>query len=1176
MRQNLKSQLDSLIKYNFERGNLRPQFTGFHSLMPLAFHLACSIEQQDSFSHLIVVPQEDDARRLLSFLNFFHNNLKVQLLLPWDTAPYSNLDPSKTISFDRCSFLFQANLQSPNRILIATTAGLMQKTSNRREFLAACIKIKVGDTLPEQFFKKLEAIGYQESPIVEDKGQFNSRSNIIDIYSPQNFNPIRIELFGDTVEKIRFFSTESQLSQMESVPWVDIIPCSEVILTDDSRISIIENLRSLLAQTGFSQDSHEVIKKLSLGHRFGGIEFLLPLNKNSQAQTALDHLIGDFIIWHYHTNEQQTASDTLLRELHTESRNLHPLALNQIDVTQYYQDFQSLPFDLFDKVIELNSVTLDDFHVDSSSNANSTLFDPIIYHNHPILKWTKPELSGLVGSPEWIKDQLLKIQSYLDQGFQVFIALKNHNLLARWKFIFEKTDLKFLEIPEDELFINKKFSNNLYLILGTLTESLRLPNEKIIFLRDEDFFGKKSGRRTPQSDRQEFDQKSALLSFADLKVGDLVVHSQHGIGVFEGLKIMSLGSIESEFVQIKYRDSDKLYLPAFRINQIQKYAGPSASIALDRLGGQTWEKTKIKVGNAVRDIASDLIKLYAERASLSRAPINFNQQQLELFEQAFPFDETEDQKRAIDAIFKDLSGTKPMDRLICGDVGFGKTEVAMRAAFGVATTKRQVAIICPTTVLCFQHFESFLKRFKNWDLKIERINRFVSNQDVKKILLDLKDGKIDILIGTHRLLSKDVQFAELGLLIIDEEQKFGVTHKEKLRKIKTHVDTLTLSATPIPRTLNLSLMGVRDLSLINTPPTDRLATRTFVTKWNDDLIRKAILSEVQRGGQIYFIHNRVQSIYEVVNDLRRIVPNHVRLKVAHGQLPEDELEQTMVGFFNHEFDVLVCTAIVESGMDVPKANTIFIDQPQLLGLSQLYQLRGRVGRSKERAYCYLLAPKNRELDVDATERLRVLKENSELGSGIRIAQYDLELRGSGNILGEDQSGHIASVGYELYMDLLDQAVADLKGESKTSQIDPEINLRIPALIPDKYIEDIRVRLAYYKAFSSIANEDDFEKFENELKDRFGEVPEQVTNLLGISLIRSICIHYGITDLSQGLKNITLTLSAKTPIKAELAIAASMRDNKKFQLLPNNRFLIRINDISWSRVYNELLELKQFT
>lgn len=1173
MRQILKSQLDSLIKYDFDRGNHRPQITGFHSLMPLAFHLACSIEQHDPHSHLIVVPHEDDARRLISFLNFFNHQLKTELLLAWDTTPFSNLESSKKITFDRCSFLYHANQKFPNRLLIASTTGLMQKTVPRSEFLKSCYKIKVGDTLPEQFLKNLESIGYQESPIVEDKGQFNSRSNIIDIFTPQFENPVRIELFGDTVEKLRFFSTENQLSQADTLPWIDIIPCSELLLSDDNRISIIDNLRKLLSQTGFSQESHEIIKKLSLGHRYAGIEFLLPLQETTQSQTALDHLIGDFIIWNYHTNEQQTASDSLFRELQSDANHIHPLALNQLEPSQFYQDFQSLPFELFDRVIDLNSVTLDDFNTDTTT---SSAFDAIVYHNHAIVKWTKSELSGLVGSPEWIKDQTQKIQTYLDQGYQIFIALRNHNLLARWKFIFEKTDLKFATLPEGTSLFTKNTTNSLCLVSGLLTESLRLPSEKLIFLRDEDFFGKKSGRRSPQSDRQEFDQKSALLNFADLKVGDLVVHTQHGIGVFEGLKIMSLGSIESEFVQIKYRDSDKLYLPAFRINQIQKYSGPSASISLDRLGGQTWEKTKVKVGNAVRDIASDLIRLYAERATLNRAPVMFNQQQLELFEQAFPFDETEDQKRAIDAIFKDLSSTKPMDRLICGDVGFGKTEVAMRAAFGVATTKKQVAIICPTTVLCFQHFESFLKRFKSWDLKIERINRFVSNQETKKILLDLQDGKIDILIGTHRLLSKDVQFADLGLLIIDEEQKFGVTHKEKLRKIKTHVDTLTLSATPIPRTLNLSLMGVRDLSLINTPPTDRLATRTFVTKWNDDLIRKAILNEVQRGGQTYFIHNRVQSLYELLNDLRRLLPNHVRLKVAHGQLPEDELEQTMVGFFNHEFDVLVCTAIVESGMDVPKANTIFIDQPQLLGLSQLYQLRGRVGRSKERAYCYLLSPKNRELDPDATERLRVLKENSELGSGIRIAQYDLELRGSGNILGEDQSGHIASVGYELYMDLLDQAVADLKGETKSLQIDPEINLRIAALIPDKYIEDIRVRLAYYKAFSTISGEEDFEKFENELKDRFGDLPEQVTNLLGINLIRSACIRFGITDLSQGLKNITLTFSPNTPVRAELAIAASMRDNKKFQLLPNNRFNIRINDISWSRVYNELLELKQFT
>lgn len=519
-----------------------------------------------------------------------------------------------------------------------------------------------------------------------------------------------------------------------------------------------------------------------------------------------------------------------------------------------------------------------------------------------------------------------------------------------------------------------------------------------------------------------------------------------------------------------------------------------------------------------------------------------------------------------------MRSTQPMDRLICGDVGFGKTEVAMRAAFVAASCKKQVAVLAPTTVLTFQHFETFKKRFAGWPFEIRVLNRFISNTEAKKTIEELKSGKVDIIIGTHRLLSKDVGFKDLGLLIIDEEQKFGVAHKEKVRKMRTHVDTLAMSATPIPRTLNLSLVGVRDLSLISTAPVDRLPTRTFVSKFEEEAVRKAILSELKRGGQVFFIHNRIQSIYGLADELRRLVPE-ARMKVGHGQMEEHELEQTMIQFFNHEIDVLVCTTIVESGMDIPKANTMFIDQAHMFGLSQLYQLRGRVGRSKQRAYCYLIIPPDKKIDKDAQERLKVLQEHTALGSGIHIAQYDLELRGAGNILGEEQSGHINAVGYELYMDLLNEAIGELRGDPQDdSHLDPEINLRIPAMIPDSYIPDIRMRLSYYKALSEVRDEQDIDRIEEELKDQFGDIPEPTLNLMGLMLIRAQCKKLGVRDVSAGLKNISLIFTEKTRLTTETVIRLAMRENKKYSITPDNRLNIRMNSLSWPNVNEELTYL----
>ncbi len=769
-----------------------------------------------------------------------------------------------------------------------------------------------------------------------------------------------------------------------------------------------------------------------------------------------------------------------------------------------------------------------------------------------------------------------KIHEWKNLGYAVFISVTTQAQAKRLGLLLEKSELR-AETTEGEtwdqwLQAQRAGRDLLHIVERPLGESLRYTDEQLILLREEDLFGNKRARPEYKSSGT-LEQRAHAMNFGDLKAGDLIVHKLHGIGVFEGLKVMPIQGIDAEFIQIKYKDNDRLYLPVYRVHQIQKFSGPSTGTPVDKLGGPGWEKTKSKVRSHLRDVAAELLEIYAKRAASGRPPFRAPDADFNSFEATFPYQETDDQLRAIHDVINDLRKPIPMDRLVCGDVGFGKTEVAMRAAFHAVRNNKQVAMIAPTTVLTFQHLENFKKRFGKWPVEIRSLNRFVAKKDITATLKDLKEGKVDIVIGTHRLLSQDVQFKDLGLLIIDEEQRFGVKHKERLRKLRASLDTLAMSATPIPRTLNMSLVGIRDLSLINTAPVDRLATRTFVTKFDADTIRKAIMSEVNRGGQIYFIHNRVQSIYGLADQLREIVPE-VRMRVAHGQMEEGELEKAMIEFFHHEIDLLLCTTIVESGMDVSAANTMFIDNAQQLGLSQLYQLRGRVGRSKERAYCYLLIPNHRRLEKDAQERLKIIQENTALGSGIRIAQYDLELRGAGDILGEEQAGHVNAVGYELYLELLEEAVRSAKGEISTGpEIEPEINVRIPALIPDKFIPDLRVRLAYYKQLSDIESPEDIDRIEDELRDQFGKLPEQVLNLMGLMLIRKICKDLAVRDLSSGEATVTLAFTDKTPLPPERVIDLTARANKKYSITPDNRLRVRINEITWPRIYDELNYLK---
>lgn len=1168
--ENLSFPIENRIARLLDKKDSMAEVFGTTSLLAQAFLAA----KQHSEVHkkgplLLITPTNKEAENLFNFIKSIDPTTPAEFMTSFDVSPYSGLYPNSRIVSQRLRWIHKAQYSDAGQVFIASIQAALQQTLPFEVLDQNTFNFKPGDELWSDFHQKMQFLGYNQSPLVEDVATYSYRGGIVDIYSPAHNRPIRIELFGDIIDSIKYFNPETQRNE-NSIEEFIIIPCKETLFRDDYKQEIILNYKKY--HSGSLADKKEVenfVQSLLHKQYFHGIEFLLPCFYKKLEQ-PLQHFSSTPTLWF------------------TDSLDV----LRQFD--QFYSDLKSEYDQSESMAICPNYEALYSVYDDMAVDKNSSLikFDKVKIHdsveeqeNHHDAEWKVLSLLEVQNKWQSFGGQTDLQTDFLKQKFNlwkqnhgaVFISCSSQSHVEKIKLHIENAGFEYSIENDNQLLWNswleqQRQNENLVHIVNTkISESLRFPEENITFISESLFFNKKQSARL-QSDSKRLQKKAHALSFGDLKVGDLVVHKDHGVGVYNGLKMMPINGIDSEFIELQYKGNDKLYLPVYHINQIQKYSSGGSHKALDKLGGTQWQKTQVKVKSHLRDIAADLLNLYAERAQLKRKPYSAPAKDYDAFENAFPYEETKDQLQTIDAVLNDMQKDHPMDRLICGDVGFGKTEIAMRAAFKAVEDGKQVAIIAPTTILTFQHLRNFQKRFSKWPVEIKALNRFIPKTEQKSTLENLKDGKVDIAIGTHRLFSKDIDFKNLGLLIIDEEQKFGVKHKEKLRHLKRNVDTIAMSATPIPRTLNMSLVGVRDLSLISTPPVDRLPTRTFITRFDKETIRKAVKSEIDRGGQIFFLHNRVQSIYSVYDELREVLPD-VKMAVAHGQMQEDQLEKVIVQFFNHEIDMLICTTIIESGMDIPNANTMFIDNAHQLGLSQLYQLRGRVGRSKERAYCYLLIPKNKQIDTQAQERLKVIQENTSLGSGIQVAQYDLELRGSGDILGEHQAGHVSAVGHELYLELLENAIRETKGEPPKQDIDPEINLKIPALIPDKYIPDIRVRLSYYKALSEIENDDELEAIEDELQDQFGKPPEPVINLMGIMLIRKLCKELKIKDLSSGKLGVSLMFLDDPPLSVDKVIELTLRENKKYTLTPDNRLIVRMKEVTWPRVVEELVYLK---
>ncbi len=1133
---------------------------GSDSISAFAFLVSDLLQKTpDSTPALVILPNDELAKKLEGDLLIFKSDLQPFRFSSYDVSPFSGLYPNKARTAENMRFLAHAMQPGLNDIFITSLPSLSQKTLPVSVLDKNTITISNGTELSSSFFEDLSTARYQAVDLVEDVGTYANKGGIIDIFSPYYLEPIRIELFGDTVESIRFFDAETQLTTSHTNSCL-LIPAGS-FLYDESKL---EKTLSNIHKAAEARDiPSELLKsftsQLARMAHFHEIDFFLPY-QHDKLSSVLDFFTTKPRAWQLNTINSAGNLDAYLKE--------ESILFQSSKKEVLSADFNDLFFTADETLgmVPTVSLSLDLVELgDDDSSASLRLKTSSVL---PLKKLFEESIG--------FKEKKFQnwISSRREEGLKIFFFINTETKSKRISHLFVDHDLSFQETDSASEFshlIKAQHTNQklVHIVHQDLSEPLYLEEERLLFLNETFFFGKKASKQIKQAGslKQRVDQ----LHFSDLKPGDKVVHVSHGVAIFDGLKELTLNGVTNELIQLSYKDNDKLYLPIFRIHQIQKYTGGNF---LDRLGTKTWEKNKIKVKNALRDVASELLRLYAQRAQAIKLPFSKTNEEYYKFEDAFPYDETEDQLTVIENVMSDMTSEKPMDRLVCGDVGFGKTEIAIRAAFKAVQDNRQVAVLVPTTILAFQHFDSFVKRFRSFNYKIASLSRFTSNKDSKEIIKNLKDGKIDILIGTHRLLSADIQFQELGLLIVDEEHRFGVIHKEKIRKLKANIDTLAMSATPIPRTLNMSLVGIRDLSLITTPPEDRLPTRTFVCKHNNETIKKAILAEVARGGQVYFVHNRVQGIYLKEQELKELLPD-VRIRVGHGQMNENELENIMIGFFKHEFDVLLSTTIIESGIDNPKANTMIIDNAHQFGLSQLYQLRGRVGRSKERAYCYLVIPNNFVIDKVAQERLRIIQENTALGSGFKVASHDMELRGAGSILGDDQSGHVNIVGYDLYLELLESALAEAKGEkSIEEEVEPDINIPIPALIPDKYILDIRTRLAYYKAMSEAKDHHAMSLIEEELKDQFGLLPPEVVNLMGIMLIRRACKDLGVRDINATKTSVTLAFTQHTSVAPEKMVSLAVGQHKKYRLTPDNRLVIKISTVEWSIILQELEQLSR--
>ncbi len=1097
-------------------------------------------------------------------------------LLPFKFLSYHNETAAK-----RIRTLYRLLTEPAPMIVIVSPEALLQKLIPKQELTGYAELILSGEDINrDALVSKLIAGGYTQSLIVEEPGDFSVRGGILDIFSPLYPDPLRIEFFGDTADSLRFFSAATQ-RKTEIVTEAVILPAKEAILKKENISSVIQRMKEQAYKTDLPVTHiRELTERIKNEGIFPGMESLISLIYPN-LDTFFDY-VSDRSLFVLTDPIEIHAAATSFREQIFESymsarkearlciepeslylewaevRNMleRPECKNErseIFANMSNQSYKNGHFDTPESLHsgelhlpKCNFDTPENFHSGSPECKNE------IFAQMPKLHFGTPDS---LQSPDLSENEnpFRPFVNWLNEkkaaGYTIALVCSSAASVERLKSLLKTYGILpgFSQGFPDV----KPGLGSISLCLGQISSGFIRPEKSLAVITETEIFGKtRTKRKIPPRKVQ-----SDLLNFEDLKKGDLVVHVEHGIGQYEGLVKLGIESnpngASNDFLLILYRDEDKLYLPVDRMSMVQKYMGVEGiAPVLDKMGGASWERVKSKVRKSVEKMAGELLKLYAARKVRKGHAYGKRDSLFHDFEAGFPYEETPDQLRAIEDVLEDMESEEPMDRLVCGDVGYGKTEVALRASLLAVNDGKQAAVLVPTTVLAEQHFETFSSRFKDYPITIGCLSRFRSAKEQREIIEELKQGKIDIVIGTHRLLQKDVAFKDLGLLILDEEQRFGVRHKEALKKMRNTVDVLALTATPIPRTLHMSMTGIRDISVISTPPEHRRAIITYLSEFDDRLIAEAVRKELKRNGQIFFVHNNIQTIHETAAIMLRLTPE-VRLDVAHGRMDENALENVMLRFVRKEIDMLVCTTIIESGLDVPSANTIFINRADKFGLAQIYQLRGRVGRGDEQAYAYLFIPHETSLTKDAQKRLKVLMEHSDLGSGFQIALSDLRIRGGGAILGASQSGHIAAVGYDMFLKLMENAVAELKGEPVVENLEPEINVLMSAFLPEDYMPDIDQRLSAYRRLAKMTDLKEISDFKAELEDRFGELPEPAVNLLLKIMLKALSVKAGVKRLDLTEHQALFYFSEAHQAKPFGIVDMILSDSQQFEFTPDH-------------------------
>ena len=1114
------------------------------------FYLLDNFARNFDKSVIFVAANDVEANNIHNILVKIKHNYEVLLLPAWDCLPYDRVSPNLQIISQRVKTLNEL-LVSKKRIIVTTVNAFLLKLIPKEILKEHFLKLKLGEDYKiKDIAAYLVANSYQHVSVVNEAGEFSIKGSIVDIYPFGQRSPVRIDFFADKIDVIKEFDPITQIS-ISKITELEIIPAGEVILNDNNIANFRENYRKYFEIDYGNDDFYD---KVSNKIHVAGIEHWLPLFYKQELVTLKDY-VADAVIIH-DNNFLQAVTERI------EAINDYYKARNSALQVKNHSEYNPIQPDLlYLNLTDVNKVLLDSERVifnNFADNASYAIeFDikktPNFYEKAKIEK---------INSTKLAYDFLISRKEFYPK-IKIYFVANSNNALSRFKNLWEHHLNEFREEKE-----NIKNININYLELSLDSGFYDTEN---IYITEHDLYGFKAVKAKSNSRKSE----KIILEASSLSVGEYIVHKEHGIGKFLGLKLIKVADMEHEFVSLLYDADNKLYLPVENLDLLSKYGNQSDIIRLDKLGSHSFLEKRARLKKKIRDIAEGLIKLASKREMSKSQPVIFDDNLLTEFSLEFEFDETEDQINAINDVKKDFESGKIIDRLICGDVGFGKTEIAIRASFMILTAlnlpvKPQIAIIVPTTLLARQHYNNFKKRFAKYDFEIRQLSRMEKQSSLKKTREDLSSGKVDIVIGTHSLLAKNIEFKNLALAILDEEQHFGVVQKEKIKNLRENIHILSLSATPIPRTLQMSLSGIRDLSLLTTPPIDRMAVRSFVMPFDSVVIRDAILREYHRGGNIFYVCPRIKDLEKEAEKIRKLIPE-IKFKMAHGGLKSDELDQIMNDFCDKKFDLLLSTSIVESGIDISTANTIIIHHADKFGLAQLYQLRGRVGRSKIRAYAYFTFDPKKSLTELADKRLKVMQTLDGLGAGFSLASHDMDIRGAGNLLGEEQSGHVKEVGVELYQNMLNEAVMELKSEKlfdssiEDHDFSPEVNIGLPVLIPESYIEDINLRVEFYRRIANLANRDEADDLILELEDRFGNMPEETKNLLAIIEIKNKAKEIFISKLEAGPKAIMLKFAVQN--KLDPANIMKFIANSKWQikLKEDNKMVFIIENHNANRV-----------